>query len=67
MSLIEYAMGKNLANVYARCKKIETKANKKAIVILFDIMACTLKYKSGISDYFNYKFYSFDWFICRTF
>ena len=26
--------------------------------MLLDIMRCTIKYKSGISDYFNYKFYN---------
>ena len=58
MGLLGYAKGKNIKNVYDRCKKISKKENKNAFIMLLDIMRCTIKYKSGISDYFNYKFYN---------
>ena len=58
MGLLGYAKGKNIKNVYDRCKKISKKENKNAFIMLLDIMRCTIKYKAGISDYFNYKFYN---------
>lgn len=57
MGLLEYAKGKKISKVYGRCKKISKKENKNAFLMLLDIIQCTIKYKTGISDYFNYKFY----------
>lgn len=58
MGLLEYAKGKNICDVYHRCKNISKIEHKNAFFMLLDIMRCTIKYKSGISDYFNYKFYN---------
>lgn len=57
MGVIKYAKGKKFSSIYDRCKKIGKKEHKNPLLMLMDIAICTLKYKSGVSDYFNYKFY----------
>lgn len=57
MSLIEYSKATSFKKVYNRCKPICKKENKNPFLMLCDICLCTLRYKTGVSDYFNYKFY----------
>lgn len=57
MSLVQYAKGKKISKVYKKCKEVGKFENKNPFFMLLDLIGCSIKYKSGISDYFNYKFY----------
>lgn len=57
MGLIQYSKGKSFSNIYRRCRDIGNKEKKNPFFMFLDIIICTIKYKSGVSDYFNYKFY----------
>ncbi len=57
MGLIEYSKATSLKKVYQRCQVVSEKTKRNAFFMFIDLCLCTLKYRSGVSDYFNYKFY----------
>lgn len=57
MGLISYARSGNAKRFYEKIKIIAKDNNRSANILFMDAVICTLKYKTGWSDYLNYRFY----------
>ena len=57
MGLIKFALKGNYKNYYEKLKELSKQNGKSAIVMFIDTAFCTLRYKTGLQDYINYKFY----------
>ena len=57
MGLLQYARSANYKRFYGDLKEISKKNHKPAWLMFIDAGVCFLKYRSGLQDYLNFKFY----------
>jgi len=57
MGLLQYAKSANYKRFYGDLKEISKKNHKPAWWMFIDAGICFIKYRSGLQDYLNFKFY----------
>lgn len=57
MGLLQYARSANYKRFYGDLKEISKKNHKPALLMFIDAGVCFIKYRSGLQDYLNFKFY----------
>lgn len=57
MGLLQYARSANYKRFYGDLKEISKKNHKPAWLMFIDAGVCFIKYRSGLQDYLNFKFY----------
>ncbi len=57
MGLLEYAKTANYGRFYGDLKEISKKNGKPAWLMFADAGLCFIRYRSGLQDYLNFKFY----------
>lgn len=57
MGLLDYARAANYGRFYDDLKEISKKNGKPAWLMFADAGLCFVRYKSGLQDYLNFKFY----------
>ena len=57
MGLLQYARSANYKRFYGDLKEISKKNHKPAWLMFIDAGICFAKYRSGLQDYLNFKFY----------
>ncbi len=60
MSLLDYARSANYGRFYKDLKEISRTNGKPAWLMFADAGICFLRYRSGLQDYLNFKFYEKD-------
>ena len=57
MGLLDYARSANYKRFYGDLKEISKRVHKPAWLMFVDAGICFIKYRSGLQDYLNFKFY----------
>ena len=57
MGILRYAMNANYGRFYNDLKEISKKNKKPAIIMFMDAGICFIRYRAGLQDYLNFKFY----------
>ena len=57
MGLLDYARSANYKRFYGDLKEISKRVHKPAWLMFIDAGVCFIKYRSGLQDYLNFKFY----------
>lgn len=57
MGLLQYARSANYKRFYGDLKEISKRVHKPAWLMFIDAGICFVKYRSGLQDYLNFKFY----------